>query len=70
MRFRHLLPILSALVIAAPAFGQSSLGGAQNVPPPPPAAPAPQPRSEATRPPVVKPPAKPQATQGKGERVG
>jgi SH3-like domain-containing protein len=64
MPFRRLLPILSALVLAAPAFGQSSLGGAQNVPPPRQAAPAPAPaqRSEA-RPPVVKPPAKPQATQ-------
>ena len=30
MHFRRLLPILSALVLAAPAFGQSSLGGAQN----------------------------------------
>ena len=64
MRLRRLLPILCALVLAAPAFGQSSLGGAQNVPPPRQAAPAPAPaqRSEA-RPPVVKPPAKPQATQ-------
>jgi SH3-like domain-containing protein len=64
MHLRRLLPILSALVLAAPAFGQSSLGGAQNVPPPRQAAPAPAPaqRSEA-RPPVVKPPAKPQATQ-------
>ena len=64
MHFRRLLPILSALVLAAPAFGQSSLGGTQNVPPPRQAAPAPAPaqRSEA-RPPVVKPPAKPQATQ-------
>jgi SH3-like domain-containing protein len=64
MRLFRLLPILSALVLAAPAFGQSSLGGAQNVPPPRQAAPAPAPaqRSEA-RPPVVKPPAKPQATQ-------
>lgn len=64
MRLRCLLPILSALVLAAPAFGQSSLGGAQNVPPPRQAAPAPAPaqRPEA-RPPVVKPPATPQATQ-------
>jgi SH3-like domain-containing protein len=64
MRLFRLLPILSALVLAAPAFGQSSLGGAQNVPPPRQAAPAPAPaqRPEA-RPPVVKPPAKPQATQ-------
>ena len=64
MHFRRLLPILSALALAAPAFGQSNLGGAQNVPPPRQAAPAPAPaqRSEA-RPPVVKPPAKPQATQ-------
>ncbi|MCA3310026.1 MAG: hypothetical protein ING03_11330 [Roseomonas sp.] len=64
MHLRCLLSILSALVLAAPAFGQSSLGGAQNVPPPRQAAPAPAPtqRSEA-RPPVVKPPAKPQATQ-------
>ena len=64
MHLRRLLPILSALVLAAPAFGQSNLGGAQNVPPPRQAAPTPAPaqRSEA-RPPVVKPPAKPQATQ-------
>ena len=64
MRLFRLLPILSALALAAPAFGQSSLGGAQNVPPPRQAAPAPAPaqRPEA-RPPVVKPPAKPQATQ-------
>ena len=66
MRVFRLLPILCALALAAPAFGQSSLGGAQNVPPPRQAAPAPAPapaqRSEA-RPPVVKPPAKPQATQ-------
>lgn len=64
MHLRRLLPILSALLLAAPASGQSSLGGAQNVPPPRQAAPAPSPvqRSEA-RPPVVKPPAKPQATQ-------
>ena len=63
MPFLRLLPILSALVLAAPVFGQSSLGGAQNVPPPRQAAPAPQQRPEATRPPVVNPPAKPQATQ-------
>lgn len=62
MRFRRLLPILSILLLGAPAFGQSSLGGAQNVPPPRQAAPAPPQRSEA-RPPVVKPPARPQATQ-------
>ena len=64
MRSLRLLPILCALALTAPAFGQSSLGGAQNVPPPRQAAPAPTPtqRSEA-RPPVVKPPAKPQATQ-------
>jgi len=66
MRVFRLLPILCALALVAPAFGQSSLGGAQNVPPPRQAAPAPAPapaqRSEA-RPPVVKPPAKPQATQ-------
>jgi len=60
----RVLPILTALVLAMPAFGQSNLGGAQNVPPPRQAAPAPAPaqRSEA-RPPVVKPPATPQATQ-------
>jgi SH3-like domain-containing protein len=62
MRFRHLLPILSILLLGAPAFGQSSLGGAQNVPPPRQAAPAPAQRPEA-RPPVVNPPARPQATQ-------
>jgi SH3-like domain-containing protein len=62
MRPFRLLPILSALVLAAPAFGQSSLGGAQNVPPPRQAAPAAPQRPEA-RPPVVNPPAKPQATQ-------
>ena len=62
MHLRRLLPILSALLLAAPAFGQSNLGSAQNVPPPRPAAPAPPQRSEA-RPPVVKPPATPQATQ-------
>jgi SH3-like domain-containing protein len=62
MRFRRLLPILSILLLGAPAFGQSSLGGAQNVPPPRQATPAPPQRSEA-RPPVVNPPARPQATQ-------
>lgn len=64
MHVRRLLPILCALVLAAPAVGQSNLGGTQNVPPPRQATPAPAPaqRSEA-RPPVVKPPAKPQATQ-------
>ena len=64
MHLRRLLPILCALVLAAPAVGQSNLGGTQNVPPPRQAAPTPAPaqRSEA-RPPVVKPPAKPQATQ-------
>jgi SH3-like domain-containing protein len=62
MRFRRLLPILSILLLGAPAFGQSSLGGAQNVPPPRQAAPAPPQRTEA-RPPVVRPPATPQATQ-------
>ncbi|MFM7416963.1 MAG: SH3 domain-containing protein, partial [Alphaproteobacteria bacterium] len=66
MDLRRLLPILSALVLTAPAFGQSSLGGAQNVPPPRQAAPTPapaaQPRPEQ-RPPVVNPPARPQATQ-------
>jgi SH3-like domain-containing protein len=62
MRFRRLLPILSILLLGAPAFGQSNLGGAQNVPPPRQAAPAPPQRSEA-RPPVVNPPARPQATQ-------
>ena len=62
MRLCRLLPILSALVLTAPAFGQSSLGGAQNVPPPRQAAPAPAQRPEA-RPPVVNPPARPQATQ-------
>jgi len=64
MRSLRLLPILCALALAAPAVGQSNLGGTQNVPPPRQAAPAPAPtqRSEA-RPPVVKPPAKPQATQ-------
>jgi SH3-like domain-containing protein len=56
------MPILGALVLAAPAFGQSSLGGAQNVPPPRQSAPTPAQRPEA-RPPVVKPPATPQATQ-------
>ncbi|MFM7305928.1 MAG: SH3 domain-containing protein [Alphaproteobacteria bacterium] len=70
MDLRRLLPILSALVLAAPAFGQSSLGGAQNVPPPRQAAPAPapaaQPRPEQ-RPPVVNPPARPQATQRNAE---
>jgi len=64
MRLFRLLPILSALVLAAPAFGQSSLGGAQNVPPPRQAAPAPAPAQRPeTRPPVVKPPTTPQATQ-------
>lgn len=62
MRLCRLLPILSALVLTAPAFGQSSLGGAQNVPPPRQAAPATQQRPEQ-RPPVVNPPARPQATQ-------
>lgn len=64
MHPRRLLPILCALLLAAPAFGQSNLGGSQNVPPPRQSAPAPAPtqRPEA-RPPVVKPPAKPQATQ-------
>ncbi len=64
MHSRRLLPILCALLLAAPAFGQSNLGGSQNVPPPRQSAPAPAPtqRPEA-RPPVVKPPAKPQATQ-------
>jgi SH3-like domain-containing protein len=64
MHPHRLLPFLSALLLAAPAFGQSSLGGAQNVPPPRQAAPASAPaqRPEA-RPPVVKPPATPQATQ-------
>ena len=70
MDLRRLLPILSALVLTAPAFGQSSLGGAQNVPPPRQAAPAPapatQPRPEQ-RPPVVNPPARPQATQRNAE---
>ncbi|MFM7780297.1 MAG: SH3 domain-containing protein, partial [Alphaproteobacteria bacterium] len=70
MDLRRLLPILSALVLAAPAFGQSSLGGAQNVPPPRQAAPTPapaaQPRPEQ-RPPVVNPPARPQATQRNAE---
>ena len=66
MRLRRLLPILSALVLAVPAFGQSNLGGAQNVPPPRQAAPAPAQRSEG-RPPVVKPPPKPQATQRNGQ---
>jgi SH3-like domain-containing protein len=74
MRFRRLLPILSALVLAAPAFGQSSLGGAQNVPPPRQATQAPAPagtpaqaqRSEP-RPPVVNPPPRPQATQRNAE---
>lgn len=63
MRSFRLLPILSALVLAAPAFGQSSLGGAQNVPPPRQAAPAPAAQRPEARPPVVNPPAKPQATQ-------
>jgi SH3-like domain-containing protein len=64
MRLFRLLPILSALALAAPAFGQSSLGGAQNVPPPRQAAPAPAPAQRPeTRPPVVRPPATPQATQ-------
>ena len=64
MHSRRLLPILCALLLAAQAFGQSNLGGSQNVPPPRQSAPAPAPtqRPEA-RPPVVKPPAKPQATQ-------
>jgi SH3-like domain-containing protein len=62
MRFCRLLPILCALALTAPAFGQSSLGSAQNVPPPRQAAPAPAQRPES-RPPVVKPPATPQATQ-------
>jgi SH3-like domain-containing protein len=62
MRLCRLMPILGALVLAAPAFGQSSLGGAQNVPPPRQSAPTPAQRPEA-RPPVVKPPATPQATQ-------
>ena len=70
MDLRRLLPILSALVLTAPAFGQSSLGGAQNVPPPRQAAPTPapaaQPRPEQ-RPPVVNPPARPQATQRNAE---
>jgi SH3-like domain-containing protein len=64
MRSLRLLPILSALVLAAPAFGQSNLGGTQNVPPPRQAAPAPAPAQRPeTRPPVVNPPARPQATQ-------
>ena len=62
MGFRRLLPILSILLLGAPAFGQSSLGGAQNVPPARQAAPAPPQRPEA-RSPVVNPPARPQATQ-------
>jgi SH3-like domain-containing protein len=62
MRLPRLLPILSILLLGAPAFGQSSLGGAQNVPPPRQAAPATAQRPEA-RPPVVNPPARPQATQ-------
>jgi len=70
MPIRCLLPILCALVLAAPAFGQSSLGGAQNLPPPRQAAPAPapaaQPRPEQ-RPPVVNPPSRPQATQRNAE---
>ncbi|MCA3272992.1 MAG: hypothetical protein ING12_13445 [Roseomonas sp.] len=71
MHLRCLLSILSALLLAAPAFGQSSLGGAQNVPPPrqaAPAAPAPaaQQRPEP-RPPVVNPPPRPQATQRNAE---
>jgi SH3-like domain-containing protein len=66
MPFRRLLPILSALMLAAPAFGQSSLGGAQNVPPPRQAAPATQQRPEQ-RPPVVNPPPRPQATQRNAE---
>jgi len=70
MALLRLLPILSALVLAAPAFGQSSLGGAQNVPPPRQAAPTPapaaQPRPEQ-RPPVVNPPVRPQATQRNAE---
>ena len=43
MRLCRFLPILSALVLAWPALGQSNLGGAQNVPPPRQAAPAPAP---------------------------
>jgi SH3-like domain-containing protein len=71
MHPHRLLPFLSALLLAAPAFGQSSLGGAQNVPPPrqaAPAAPAPaaQQRPEP-RPPVVNPPPRPQATQRNAE---
>jgi SH3-like domain-containing protein len=62
MLLRPLLPILSALLLTAPAFGQSSLGGAQNVPPPRQAAPTTQQRPEQ-RPPVVNPPPRPQATQ-------
>ena len=71
MHPHRLLPFLSALLLAAPAFGQSSLGATQNVPPPrqaAPAAPAPatQQRPEP-RPPVVNPPPRPQATQRNAE---
>lgn len=70
MHLRRLLPILSALVLASPAFGQSSLGGAQNVPPPRQAAPTPAPAAQQRpepRPPVVNPPPRPQATQRNAE---
>jgi len=66
------LPILIALPLASPAFGQSNLGGAQTVPPPrqaapaAPTAPTAQQRPEP-RPPVVNPPPRPQATQRNAE---
>lgn len=60
MLHRRFLPILMALVLAGPAWGQSSLGGGASLPPPRQTAPNTA-NPAQTRPPVVNPPARPVA---------